>query len=69
MPFTLTLYKHVYSVMIVPFRYRISENHTFALMYIISGAAPLRSKGVDPDSFFYLPVGQPIAEKPRFALL
>ncbi|OLY70678.1 hypothetical protein BWD41_03110 [Citrobacter braakii] len=47
LPCTLSLYKHIHSDMIVQFRYRISKNHSFALIYIILPAGESRQKGVD----------------------
>ncbi|EFI88568.1 hypothetical protein HMPREF1621_04219 [Escherichia coli A25922R] len=38
LPSTLSLCNHVYSVMIVLFRYRIRENGGFTLIYIIREA-------------------------------
>ncbi|AUV42793.1 hypothetical protein C2U43_07940 [Citrobacter freundii complex sp. CFNIH9] len=47
LPCTLSLYKYVYSDIIVQFRYRISKNHSFALIYIILPSGECRQKGVD----------------------
>ncbi|AUT97894.1 hypothetical protein DN590_04995 [Citrobacter freundii] len=47
LPCTLSLYKYIHNDMIVQFRYRISKNHSFALIYIILPSGGSRQKGVD----------------------
>jgi len=69
LPCTLSLYKYVYSGMIVQFRYRISKNHSFALIYIILPSGGSRQKGVDRRKLFSADGDWIIAENTLFTLL
>ncbi|AWS97765.1 hypothetical protein AN232_22420 [Citrobacter sp. CRE-46] len=69
MPSTLTLYKYVYSGMIVQFRYRISKNHSFALIYIILLSGACRQKGVDRRKLISANANWIIAENTLFTVL
>ncbi|CEJ63632.1 hypothetical protein [Citrobacter pasteurii] len=55
--------------MIVHFRYRISKNHSFALIYIILLSGRYRQKGVDRRKLFSADDDWIIAENTLFTLL
>jgi len=55
--------------MIVQFRYRISKNHSFALIYIILPSGGSRQKGVDRRKKITADADWIIAENTLFTLL
>ena len=64
-----SLCNHVYSVMIVLFRYRIRENGGFTLIYIIRRHSVHRPLEVGRKIVCILNIGRLIAVSPQFALL